>query len=281
MRVGIVRTDLGKGVYISDVESRDQRDFSMQPPGQSRNVRLPTDTELANFLAPYASQLAIKTIGSDVAATVDTTTGPNNVLRIRAFPTASFTVITVTAGLAVAKATIATDLNTGFTGAGLPFLASVVGTNQIQIKAISPNVGSTAYLEIDTTAHGSNLNTAVGFAAGGVIASGISTATLVADIKTAVYPSPTTINVSTANIIAVDNINLLSPTDQTNLVNGVADLVAPSFVETGSVLLSFVSGVISKIRNASYRPDGVRTGYATGIAAAVVKNDGVTPFTFP
>lgn len=274
MRVGMVRTDLGRGVFIADVESRSLSNLAGNPPGQTRNVRRPTNTEWERVLALYPLPVAVT--GTDMAVTVDTTV--NNTLRIRTGGSSVYTVIVVTIGAATPKTTIVTNLNAGFTAAGLLLSASVVGTNQIRITSTGANTGPYAFFQIDSVANGSTLNTSVGFPVGGTSASGITFAALQALLQTAVYPTSTTINVSTANIIAVSTINLLSVPNQTALVAAIAELVAPTFIETGAVLLSFSGGVISRIRSATFRPDGDRAGYATGLAVAVVAADGVTPF---
>ena len=275
MRVGMVRNDLGRGLYIADIESRSQPPGGLvhAPHGQSRNIRKPTDAELLSAILTGMPQ---GVIGTDVAATVDTSTNAD--LRIRVHASSAYTLISVTAGLATAKTTIRNDLNAGFLAAGLPLVASVVGTNQLQISTFSPNDGVNAYLQIDTNVL-STLNDVVGFAAGGVILQGTQPTALLAAVKAAVYPTPTTINVSSAAIIGADpGYAFLSPTGQTALVQRVADLVAPSLIETGDVLLSFYGGIISKARVATYRPDGARAGKATGIALACVHNDGVTAY---
>ena len=106
MRVGIVRTDLGKGVYLADIESAVQRNFSSEPPGQSRNIRRPTDAELDAVLNLYP--LPASLTGSDTAVNVDTSV--NDTLRIRSSAALAYTVIAVTSGAATAKTVIRDDL---------------------------------------------------------------------------------------------------------------------------------------------------------------------------
>jgi formaldehyde-activating enzyme involved in methanogenesis len=217
--------------------------------------------------------------GTDTNAAVDTQTGPNTDLLIRALPGASFTTISVTSGLAVPKTTIRDDLNTAFALNGLPFSASVVGTNQLRIT--STVAGPAAYLEIDTNVL-STLNDVVGYAAGGVVLAGSSYAALLAAVQAAVYPAPTTIDVSAATIVGSDpGFALLSAPDQAALAAAVADLVAPQLVETGLVELSFVQGILSELIDPTFQPGGARAGLPAGVAAAVVENDGVTPYTYP
>jgi hypothetical protein len=97
-------------------------------------------------------------------------------------------------------------------------------------------------------------------------------------LKTAVYPSPTTVNVSTGTIQAVTGISGLGSVPKAALTVEIQDMVAPRFVETGPVLLSFVLGKLSILRSASFRPGGVRGGLPAGLAIAAVADDGSTPY---
>lgn len=273
MRVGIVRSDIAK-LYLSDVENSSQRVFSSEPKGQSRYFVKPTDTDLTNVMNIYA---ILSALGNNSAATFDTTA--NNVLKIRS-TTGAYTSISVTASLTLAKSQLAAELNTGFANAGLPFVAthftSGVNLNKIQIDTVAPNAGPNAKLQIDTAAGGSNLNVAIhsGWPASPPNLTGISVATL----KAAVYPTATTINVASATIVALSTFSSMQATAQTNLVNAIADKVAPKLVETGPVLLSFVYGVMSKLRSAAFQPGGARVGLPAGIGAAMVNDDGSTPY---
>jgi hypothetical protein len=276
MRVGIVRTDLGKGVYLADIESSVQRNFSSEPPGQSRNIRRPTLLELEQPFIDYP--LPVSLTGSDTNATVDTSA--NDTLRIRVAANDAFTVIAVTSGVGTAKTVIRDDLNTAFIAGGLPFAAKIVGTNQLRIYSIDPNTGDNARLENDTFANGSTLNTPLGLADGSVNTIP-STSANAAAVQTVVYPTPTTIDVSTASLTAFGTIGDLSTADQASIILAIADLVAPSLVETGLVELSFVQGILSELIDPTFQPGGTRAGLPAGLAAAVVENDGVTPYTYP
>lgn len=109
---------------------------------------------------------------------------------------------------------------------------------------------------------------------------GISQVTLpVATLKAAIYPTPTTIDVSSATIQALAGIVALAAPQKAAITAEIQDLVAPKLVETGPVLLSFVYGNLSKLRSGSFQPGGSRVGLPAGIGVAVVANDGVTPFT--
>lgn len=52
MRIGIVRTDIGR-IYLDDVENTSQRDFSSEPAGQSRYFKHPTDAQLQAILTSF------------------------------------------------------------------------------------------------------------------------------------------------------------------------------------------------------------------------------------
>lgn len=268
MRVAFVRTDIPSHLYLSDVENRSQRDFSSEPAGQSRYFHKPSDTELTAVLNSYAF-LSVR--GSNTAATVDTT-GGNNVLSIKASASAGFTSITLTSNAALAKTQIVTELNTAFANAGLLLRASIQGTNQVQIDTVAPNSGPNGYIRINANGT-STINTIVGFTA--ATTTGLS----VSSLKAAVYPTATTVNVSTATITALSTFTTMPSASQTALVAAIADLVAPSLVETGPVLLSFAYGSLSKLRSSTFRPGGARIGLPAGVAVACVENDGSTPFT--
>jgi hypothetical protein len=209
-----------------------------------------------------------------MAASVDTSV--NNTLRIRSVGASTpYQVIVVTTGIATLKTRIRDDLNIAFQNLSLPFVASIAGTNQIQIDTTAPNSGPNAFLGVDSVANGSTLNTAVGFPVGVTTIPGLA----ISSLQGAIYPTPTTINVSTANITGLATFSLLSSTKITALVNAIAESVAPRFVETGMVMLSFAYGVFSKMNSTAFRPGGARIGLPAGVAAAFVTDDGVTPYT--
>jgi len=267
MRVGIVRSDIAH-MYLQDVENRSQRNFSSQPAGQSRYFHKPTDAELQAVLNTYAF-LTIR--GSNTAATVDTTVANGTKFNVRASASASFTQIVVTSSATAAKTQLVSDLNAGFSAAGLPLVARISGTNQITIDTTV--AGANAYIEVSATLPSAGaFHTVVGITAAATSPLAVSA------LKTAVYPSATTINVAAATINALSTFSLLSTTAQTALDNAIADAVAPSLVETGMVLMSFVYGNLSKWASSAFQPGGTRIGLPAGVAAAIVANDGSTPF---
>lgn len=275
MRLGVVRSDIGK-VYLSDVENRSQRNFSSEPAGQSRYFAKPSDAAL---LAVLNSKAILSAKGADANATSNTT-GGNNVLKVRTTQAGAFTSISVTSNAALTKAQLVAELNTGFVNAGLGVKATLLtggDANKVQLDTTGVNAGPSAHLELDTAANGSTLNALLssGWAAAPPDLDGLS----VASLKSAVYPTATTVNVASGTITALSTFASMQAADQTALVTAVQDLVAPSLVETGPALLSFAYGVISKLRSSSFQPGGARVGLPAGVAVAVLDNDGSTAFT--
>jgi hypothetical protein len=265
--MGIVRTDIAP-IYLSDVENSSQRDFSSQPKGQSRYFKKPSDASLLAVL----NVVAFLTIqGSNTSANINTSgTSNGTILKVRTKSSNSFTTITVTSGAAVTKTQIVTDLNNGFITAGLPLTARIAATNKITID--NATKGPSAYIELSST--GAALHTLVGLTADSGT-SGLS----VAALKAAVYPTATTIDVSSVTVTALSTFSKMLTSNQTTLVAAIADAVAPKLVETGSVLLSFALGIISKLNNAAFQPGGSRIGLPAGVAVAVLKDDGSTVFS--
>jgi len=269
MRVAIVRSDIQK-MYLNDVESRVQRNFSREPPGQSRYFHKPTDAEFLGFLNSWSF---VSVRGTTNTATVDTTLGAN-IFKIRANALAAYTSITVTSNAALPVATLVADLNAGFLAANLPFNAFVVpASNRVQIDSLI--YGLASHIGIDSVALGSTLCAVIGIGPGVITLNGLTLAAL----KTALYPTLVTVDVSSATIVGLSTFSLLPVASQTSLVNTLADLVAPKLVETGMALLSFVYGNLAKMRSVTFWPGGPRSGIPAGIAAAIVEDDGVSIFT--
>lgn len=268
MRLGIVRNDIRK-VYLQDVENSSQRDASLESAGQSRYFRKPTDAELQSVLNEYAS-LTVR--GANTAANVDTTVANGTKLNVRTSASAAFTQVLVTSNAALAKSQIVTELNNGFTTAGLPLIARLSGTNQITLDTTTK--GANAYIEISAASPSAGaLHTVVGLTAAAT--SPLS----VASLKTAAYPTGTTIDVSTATLAALSTFSLMLAPAQSALITAIADTIAPKLSETGPVLLSFAFGTISKLISATFQPGGARIGLPAGVAAQALADDGVTSFT--
>jgi len=139
----------------------------------------------------YALQTAAAVVGTNTFSFADTSV--NDALRVRDNPSSPFTAITVTSGPTTPKTTVRDNLNASFTSHSLHLTASIVGVNQIEIT------GTTGYVEVDSVANGSTLNTAVGFSSAGQ-ASGAS-AVLIPERLTG---DPITVNDGTHSYTTTD-----------------------------------------------------------------------------
>lgn len=278
MRAGIVRSDLGHGVYVSDIDSRSQYPYASVVQGQSRTLRKPTDAELLNLVK--ANPLPVAITGLNTATAVDTHLATG--LSVRVSRGATYSEVTIAGTGSALKTYIRDQLNSGFASAGIPLSASVVGTNQLRLTTTAK--GEAAYVDISAQGSGGftgALNTVLGIAVGTF--AGPPQATMFAALKAAVYTGQRfdvgsgAISAAgvTVNTGAAINYALLGTGGFSGFQNQVADLVAPNLVAGGDVLLSFSKGVMSKLRDANYEFNGV-----TGAALYATLDDGVTPFTY-
>lgn len=151
--------------------------------------------------------------------------------------------------------------------------------NRSQRNFSSEPVGQSRYLHTPTDAELTKILTAYGID---------GTLTLAA-LRTAVYggvtPPFTSVDVSGATLSGLGPIAGLPAPQEAAIILELQNLIAPSLVETGPVLLSFVYGKLSKFSLTSYRPGSpypetiARLGFAAAAAVACVDNDGVTPFS--
>ncbi len=143
MRVGLIRQDLSR-VYLDDVENTSQRNFSSQPPGQSRYFEYPSNVSMTSVLNEWAF---LSNPGTATGVFPLTLTGANNTLTaivVSGGPTITMTIPTGT----YTAAQLAVAMNAAFANAGLAqsLTAFVQG-------ATSPHAGA---IEVDTVAPGSS-----------------------------------------------------------------------------------------------------------------------------
>lgn len=276
MRAGIIRSDLGKGVYISDIDSRSQYPYASVVGGQSRTLRRPADSEILDLVKANPLPVAITGLNTSTAVDSRLATG----LSVKASAGGTYSTIPIGPTAAAQKTYIAAQLNSGFASAGLPLSASVVGVNQIRIT--TSRTGEDAYVAIQGSGGNSgSLNFVLGMAAGAF--AGPAQATLAAALLASVYTGQRFDVGSGAISAAGYTVNTGAPVNYGLLGSGfadfketVADLVAPELVAGGDVLLSVAQGVMSKLRDPNFYYDGV-----TGAALYVTGDDGTTPFTYP
>lgn len=265
MRVAAIRSDIQK-IYVNDIENRAQRCFSSEPAGQSRYFVKPISAQIEAVLTANAPATLL---GSNTAATVDTSASGDNELLITDLATKAHVTVTVTAGAAVTKATVAADLNTAFATAGLKLSARVAASNKIAIDTTAGNLGPSAYIDVNA----SGLATVLGLSTTAV--TGVATAT----VEAAIYPSASTVVCDTATIGGISGYTNMATATLAALTLALQDLVAPSLVETGPVLLSFSYGNLHGFSDSAFQPGGTRSGLPAGAAVYCLLEDGSGPFT--
>jgi len=266
MRVGVIRGDMPGPVSIMDLETVSQYNPPTEPEGQERRIGRPDTTVVGAALAviPAGSQGTVNVSGGAAI------TGLNNVLRAKVSASAGFTVVTVGIAVYASGTALVAAVNAALATAGLAATARLNG-NFLVLQSNTPGVGS--YLNIDSVANGSTFNTPVGFAVGGEV----TTVPTAAAVITATLPVGGPLNVSTATLVAT-----VGDGGTAAQLSGLADSIAPHFVETDVAIKSFQVGMISGFRSASYNPDTRRVpAIVNGAAISVVQDDGSTPFVAP
>jgi len=143
MRVGLIRPDLSR-IYLDDVENTSQRNFSSQPPGQSRYFEFPSNTTLLSTL----NQWAFLSVPGSAAVFPLTLTGANNTLTAivtSGGPTFTFVIATG----AYTALQLAAAINAAFAAQGLS--QSLVASVQPVTNSVHPG-----QIQIDTVAPGAN-----------------------------------------------------------------------------------------------------------------------------
>lgn len=275
MRIGVIRGDMPGPIHLRDVETVSQYNPPTEPKGQELYISRPSVVEIQNVLASSSVGAGAVIQGSDISGSFPITiTGSNDDLKIKTSAAAGFTTVLVAQ---VAYANITTFLaaiNVALAGTGVVAYQGPGSGQRVALESRTRGVNS--YLEIDTTGNGSVFNTPAGLTAGA------RTMPSAATFITALNPVSGTLNVSTATINAVGsgtNANALSLVQASRGTQAaLAEAIAPRVIETSVAIDSWLVGMISEYRSASYNPDS-RRGLPNGAAISVVQDDGSTPFT--
>src|SRR5512135_2675532 len=146
MRVGLIRQDLAR-VYLDDVENTSQRNFSSEPPGQSRYFEYPSDTSLTSVLNQYA---VLSNPGNSAVFPLTITLGVNDTLTA-IVQSGGPTITMVIAAGSYTAAQLATALNAAFAANGIAqsLTAFVQGSTnlhsgQIHIDTVAPGSAALA-----------------------------------------------------------------------------------------------------------------------------------------
>lgn len=277
MRIGVIRGDLPGPIHLQDLEDVSQYNPAMEPRGQDRYVSRPSVAELETVLAHPTFGAGATIEGSDIAGSFPLAiiAANNDVLRIRKSSTGSYTVITVPAAVYADFAALLAAVNTVLAGTGIVARQGTGAGTRLALE--SQTRGVTSYLGIDSVVNGSTFNTPAGFGAAAVVRTMPSAAAFIL----ACNPVGGALNVSAAAINAVGattNTNALSLIPSARgAVDALAEAIAPRVVETYVAIDSFLTGMLSQYRSASFNPDS-RRGLTNGAAISVVQDDGSTPY---
>ena len=263
MRIGVIRGDVPGGVTIQDVETISQRNPTTEPEGQTRHIDRPVPATVGAAL-PAATLLA----SNDLSAGL-TVTAANDDLLVRTDSGAGFDTASIAQASYGSLAAVVDAVNTALVASGSLAVMSADETGQFLVLS-SNESGAGSYIEIENAAGGSEFNSDAGFADGELFTMPAATAVI-----TAMLPVGGPLDVSDGTMDTEVGPGLTAA-ERTTL----ADTIAPSFIETDTVIKSFQVGQISGYNGATWNPDVRRLPpIADGAAIEVVQDDGVTAFT--
>jgi len=277
MRLAVIRGDLPGPIHLLDLETVSQQNFPIEPRGQELYIGRPTAAEIEAVLGNSTSGAGATIQGSDISGNFPITiNSSNDDLKIKTSSSASFTTVLVAQAAYANITTFLAAINAALVAGGVGVTARL-GTGSGQRVALESNTkGVNSYVEIDTTGNGSVFDTPAGLTAGA------RTMPAASAYITALNPVNGTLDVSTTAINAVGastNSNALSLIPSTRGTHtALAEAIAPRVVETSVAIDSWLVGMISEYRSASFNPDS-RRGLPSGAAISVVQDDGSTPFT--
>jgi hypothetical protein len=264
MRVAIIRGDLPGPVFLADLETTSQRDFPVEPPGQTRYISRPTSANVEAMLAA--------SIPATLASTGDITfpglviNAGNQTLKVRKAATDPYTTVAVPAATYNDIGTLVTAINTV-----LPTDFRAVAVSTLRLGLQTSNKGTGARIQIDSAGGGSTFNTPAVLAGAGANFTVPAGATIIA----ATVPiGGVGMDVSVATIRTLVGTGLTAAQ-----VAIVQEALAPQFVETDVAIKCFQVGYLADLLSANFTPDPNRIPpIATGAAVKVVQDDGTTPF---
>jgi hypothetical protein len=278
MRLGVIRGDLPGPLFIADLEPVSKYNPSTEPRGQERYVSRPAVADVEAALSDSTTGAGAVVNGSNISATfpLTITLATDDELHIKTSSAASFTVATIAAAVYATLTDLITAVNAALVtaGVGVTCRENVAG-NGVALESDTKGVDS--YVAIDATAN-STANTPLGLPDGSA-----RTMPTAAAFITACLPVGGPLDVSSTTVNGVGSstsANALSLIPSTRgTVTGIADAMAPQFIETPVALDSFLTGNMSEFLSANYNPDSRRVpALPNGAAIDVVEDDGSTAF---
>lgn len=276
MRVGIIRGDLPGPILLADLEPVSRYNPSSEPRGQERYISRPVTSVVETALSDASFGAGATLAGGDISGTLPLTiNGTNDDLKVKIVSAAAFTTVSIVNAAYATLTALITAVNVALVGTGVTARENVAG-NGLSLE--SDTYGVDSYIENDSVAGGSIGNTALGLA-DGVVRTMPAAAVFIADCLP--VGGPLDVSVVTVKAVgATTNSNALNLIpDARGTVTGVADAMAPSFVETPVALDSFLVGNMADLLSANFNPDSRRMPpLSNGPAISVVEDDGTTTF---
>lgn len=277
MRIGVIRGDLPGPVQLRDLETVSQYNPPTEPRGQEVYIGRPSTAEIEAVLAnpTYGAGATIE--GSDISGNFPITiTGSNDDLKVRTTAAGAFTTVLIPQAAYANLTTFLAAINSVLAGTGITARAGSGSGSRVALESNTKGVNSV--VGIDSAGNGSVADATLGFGTAAIQ----RTMPPASSFITASNPVSGTLDVSTATINGVGastatNALTLIPTSRGTTAK-VADAIAPQFAETAVAVDSYLVGMISEYRSASFNPDS-RRGLPNGAAIAVVQDDGVTSFS--
>lgn len=264
MRIGVIRGDIPGPIFVADLEPTSQVNVPTEPAGQTRYISRPTAATVGPFIATLPATLVSQ---SDISFPL-TINGGNQTLRIRGAATDPYTVVNVAGSTYADMSELVAAVNAALLTT--PFKAQAFSA--VRLTLLTEATGTGTFIAVDSVVNGSTLNAPLGLLVGGdtwllTSAAGCIASTL---------PVGGPLDVSALNVRATLGRGL---TD--TQVGQLADLIAPRFVESNTVLDSFLAGDVYQLLSNSFNPDSTRIPpIANGAAITVVADDGVSLFNY-
>lgn len=277
MRIGVIRGDLPGPLHLMDLETVSQFNPTTEPRGQELYLSRPTTAQIEAVLSNATTGAGAVIEGSDISGNFPITiTGSNDDLKVRLTASGAFTTVLIAQAAYASLTTFLVAINNALAGTGITARAGTGSGSRVAIESNTKGVNSV--IGIDSTGNGSVANTPLGFGSSAIQ----RTMPAASAYITALNPVSGTLDVSTATINGVgastnsNALNLIPSSRGTQ--TALANEIAPQVTETPVALDSFMVGMLSEYRSASYNPDS-RRGLPNGAAISVVADDGVTAFT--
>lgn len=280
MYVGVIRGDMPGPIWVGDLETVSQTNFTTEPVGQTTYLSRPSVQALTDYLGgldanydntPYQGSGGVPAgiEGSSAVTFPLTLTGSNNTISVSITVVDAYHSYVIPAGVYPNMTSLLAAANTALAGSGVSATTdSATGTVFILVTTA---LGVGAYIKVNVVGT-STFNTPAHFADHQTFTMPTA-ATIIAALNPAIIPPATgSINVSAANVLAT-----LGAAPQ---AAGAVALIAPQFVETTEAIQSFQIGMMAGFLTPDYNPDPrLLPAITNGPAIQVVQNDGMTAFT--